>query len=138
MKRPDGCDGLECQQIGKVVFTYNLESRSEKLFKNSAITASSVDFLSPAFRDYQESLRDIVEKPNLDDADENTKRRALLFIRHLALWKEIPIGPNGMKWKSKKRISARLESFRAPNGGSWRAAISQSLKLQRACAYAST
>jgi O-antigen/teichoic acid export membrane protein len=48
------------------------------------------DFHGPAFRDYHESLRNIVEKPNLDDPSENAKRRALLFIRHLALWEEIP------------------------------------------------
>jgi O-antigen/teichoic acid export membrane protein len=48
------------------------------------------DFPSPAFRDYHESLQEIVSNPNLDDAGENAKRRALLFIRHLALWEEIP------------------------------------------------
>lgn len=50
------------------------------------------DFHTPAFKEYQESLREVVSKPNLDDAGENAKRRALLFIRHLALWKEIPTG----------------------------------------------
>jgi O-antigen/teichoic acid export membrane protein len=48
------------------------------------------DFHVPAFRDYQESLHDLVTKPNLDDENENAKRRALLFIRHLALWQELP------------------------------------------------
>jgi O-antigen/teichoic acid export membrane protein len=48
------------------------------------------DFHSPAFRDYRESLGPLVSHPNLENADENAKRRALLFLRHLALWKEIP------------------------------------------------
>lgn len=48
------------------------------------------DFHYPAFREYHEALRTLVTSPNLDDANENTKRRALLFIRHLSLWKEIP------------------------------------------------
>jgi len=50
------------------------------------------DFYSPAFQEYQESFRDLVRTPDLDDAKDNAKRRALLFIRHLALWKEIPTG----------------------------------------------
>lgn len=48
------------------------------------------DFNSPAFHEYHQALRDLVMTPNLDDPVENTKRRALLFIRHLALWKELP------------------------------------------------
>jgi O-antigen/teichoic acid export membrane protein len=50
------------------------------------------DFENPAFDDYQESLRALVMKPRLDDAGENAKRRALLFIRHLPLWRELPTG----------------------------------------------
>jgi hypothetical protein len=48
------------------------------------------DFNSPAFHEYHEALRHLVMTPNLDDPVENDKRRALLFIRHLALWKELP------------------------------------------------
>ena len=47
------------------------------------------DFSSPAFHEYRD-LRGIVMSPDLDNADENAKRRALFFIRHLALWKELP------------------------------------------------
>ena len=47
------------------------------------------DFRRLEFRPYQ-SVRGMVSNPNLDDADENAMRRALLFIRHLALWKELP------------------------------------------------
>lgn len=48
------------------------------------------EFPRPEFREYRHSLSDIVRNPNLEDADENAKRRALLFLRHRALWKEIP------------------------------------------------
>jgi hypothetical protein len=48
------------------------------------------DFHNPAFRAYHSSLRNIVMSPDLDNADENAKRRALFFIRHLYLWREIP------------------------------------------------
>lgn len=48
------------------------------------------DFHCPEYREYRELLRDIVINPNFDDPAENAKRRALLFVRHLALWSEIP------------------------------------------------
>ena len=48
------------------------------------------DFRNPAFHDNHESLHDIVLKPNLDDANQNATRRALFFVRHFALWKELP------------------------------------------------
>jgi hypothetical protein len=48
------------------------------------------DFRNPAFRDYQESLGNIVLKSNLDDVNENATRRALFLLRHFALWKELP------------------------------------------------
>ncbi len=49
------------------------------------------DFHRHEFHEYKESFGDLVLKPNLDDPEENAKRRALLFIRHLALWKELPL-----------------------------------------------
>ena len=50
------------------------------------------DFDTPVFRDYHEALGDIVMHPDLDNLGENAKRRALFFIRHRALWSEIPAG----------------------------------------------
>jgi len=48
------------------------------------------EFHRHEFRDYHHSLSEIVSRPNIDDQDESAKRRALLFLRHRALWKEIP------------------------------------------------
>jgi O-antigen/teichoic acid export membrane protein len=48
------------------------------------------DFSKPDFHHYHDSLGVLVATPNLDDAVENDKRRALFFIRHLALWNELP------------------------------------------------
>lgn len=48
------------------------------------------DFDNVAFRQYQDGLGGIVTTPNLEDAAENAKRRALFFVRHLALWNELP------------------------------------------------
>jgi len=50
------------------------------------------DFRAPAFQQYQQSLGEVVNNPNLEDERDNAKRRALLFIRHRSLWKEIPAG----------------------------------------------
>jgi O-antigen/teichoic acid export membrane protein len=75
------------------------------------------DFHSPQFREYQESLRELVNNPNLDDAYENTARRALLFVRHLSLWKEIPIGT---EWYEVEINKAGLEQIRLFPRAQWR------------------
>ena len=75
------------------------------------------DFHSPEFRDYQESLRDVVNNPNLDNAGDNAKRRALLFIRHLALWKEIP---SGTEWYEVEVNDADMDQIRAFPRAQWR------------------
>jgi O-antigen/teichoic acid export membrane protein len=48
------------------------------------------DFHCPEFQEYRDALQGIVFSPNCDDPEENAKRRALLFTRHLSLWAEIP------------------------------------------------
>lgn len=48
------------------------------------------DFDHPAYSEYRQPLQTLVESPNLDDPSQNAMRRALLFLRHLALWKELP------------------------------------------------
>ena len=48
------------------------------------------DFQCPEFLEYQEAVSALVTKPNFADPDENDIRRALLFVRHGALWREIP------------------------------------------------
>jgi hypothetical protein len=48
------------------------------------------DFHIPAFRDYHKTLSGIVTNPNFGDPEENAKRRALFYIRHSYLWREIP------------------------------------------------
>jgi hypothetical protein len=74
------------------------------------------DFENPAFRDYQ-SMQDMVTKPNLDDPNENAKRRALLFIRHLALWKEIP---KGTEWYEVEVKEQDLDHIRVFPRAQWR------------------
>jgi O-antigen/teichoic acid export membrane protein len=75
------------------------------------------DFQSPAFRDYHESLRDVVNNPDLDDGAENAKRRALLFIRHLSLWKQIPAET---EWYEMEIKEADLGQVRVFPRAQWR------------------
>jgi hypothetical protein len=75
------------------------------------------DFASPAYRDYRETLHGLVMNPNLLDASENAKRRALLFIRHLSLWREIP---QGTEWFEIEVDSADLANIRMFPRAQWR------------------
>jgi O-antigen/teichoic acid export membrane protein len=75
------------------------------------------DFENPVFRDYQQTMHAIVSSPDLDDVGENAKRRALLFIRHLALWREIP---EGTEWYEVEVNERELESIRVFPRAQWR------------------
>lgn len=75
------------------------------------------EFYRPVFRDYQDILHDIVSNPNLEDAGENAKRRALLFIRHFALWKELP---PGTEWYEVEIGDADLDKVRVFPRAQWR------------------
>ncbi len=75
------------------------------------------DFDSPEFQDYREILSEIVSRPNLDDESENAKRRALLFMRHRSLWKEIP---SGTEWFEVEIVDADLCQIRVFPRAHWR------------------
>ena len=75
------------------------------------------DFHNPVFRPYQESLGRLVSDPDLDNTAENAKRRALLFIRHLALWKELPAGT---EWYEVEVRESGLNQIRVFPRAQWR------------------
>jgi len=75
------------------------------------------EFHRHEYRDYQQSLAEIVTKPNVYDADENAKRRALLFIRHRSLWKEIPLDT---EWYEVEVEEADLGQIRVFPRAQWR------------------
>jgi O-antigen/teichoic acid export membrane protein len=75
------------------------------------------DFHCSTFQEYQDSMRELVARPNLDDEGENSKRRALLFLRHLALWKEIPVGTD---WYEVEINESHLGRIRAFPRAQWR------------------
>jgi O-antigen/teichoic acid export membrane protein len=69
------------------------------------------DFHRHEFREYQTPLGEIVSNPNLEDADQNAKRRALFYIRHLALWKEIPAGTEWFELEVSESELAQIRVF---------------------------
>lgn len=69
------------------------------------------DFSDPVFRNYQQELRDLVEMPDLNNAAENRKRRALFFIRHLALWNELPSDTQWYEVELRKEHIDRIRVF---------------------------
>jgi O-antigen/teichoic acid export membrane protein len=75
------------------------------------------DFHAPVFRTYQASLREIVMNPNLENPEENAKRRALFNIRHLYLWKEIP---RDTEWFEAEISAADLGNIRMFPRAQWR------------------
>jgi O-antigen/teichoic acid export membrane protein len=75
------------------------------------------DFDGPVFRNYRRTMSDIVATPNFNDPDENAKRRALLFLRHLSLWKEIPAGT---EWYEVEVNESELQSIRVFPRAQWR------------------
>ena len=75
------------------------------------------DFNKPAFEQYQEVLHGLVTRPDLDDVTENAKRRALLFIRYLSLWSELP---KGTEWFEVDVRAADLGQIRVFPRARWR------------------
>lgn len=75
------------------------------------------DFSTPAFHIYRDALSELVLNPNFEDAAENAKRRALLFIRHLALWKELP---SDTSWYEVELEPLELNQVRVFPRAQWR------------------
>jgi O-antigen/teichoic acid export membrane protein len=75
------------------------------------------DFNNSAFDDYQQALHGLVRSPRLEDAGENAKRRALLFIRHSTLWRELP---DDTEWFEVEVRSANLDQIRVFPRAQWR------------------
>ena len=96
--------------------------RSVRLIRRISEDAAIAEFLksdfhSPAFREYQESLSQIVRYPDFEDPEENAKRRALLFIRHSYLWREIP---QDTEWYDVEITTDDLSNVRMFPRAQWR------------------
>lgn len=75
------------------------------------------DFNNPAYGNRHQAMRDLVFKPNLENTIENAKRRALFFLRHLALWNELPAGT---EWYELEIDEAELSQIRVFPRAQWR------------------
>ncbi len=75
------------------------------------------DFEDDAYRQHQETLHTIVFAPNLENQSECAKRRALLFLRHLSLWKELP---SETEWYEAEVREADLGRIRVFPRAQWR------------------
>lgn len=69
------------------------------------------DFHSPEFEEYQEALGKLVTMPDLNDPGENAKRRALLFLRHGSLWRELPRGTEWFEVQLRIEDLSRIRVF---------------------------
>jgi hypothetical protein len=75
------------------------------------------DFENPEFAEYRSTLQSLVTTPDFDNADDNTKRRALLFVRHGALWRELP---RGTQWFEIEMTPGALGHVRVFPRAHWR------------------
>jgi hypothetical protein len=75
------------------------------------------DFQAPEFQDYQEIVTRLVSSPALENAEENRVRRALLFVRHGSLWRELP---KTTEWFEADIQSSDLHRIRVFPRAQWR------------------
>jgi hypothetical protein len=75
------------------------------------------DFQCPEFQEYQEAVASLVDAPDLQNEEENRVRRALLFIRHGALWRELP---KTTEWFEAEIRSSDLHRIRVFPRAHWR------------------
>ena len=75
------------------------------------------DFDHDAYQQYHASMRSLVEQPDLADPAECARRRALLYIRHLALWKEIP---ENTEWYEVEIADSGLDRIHVFPRAQWR------------------
>lgn len=98
--------------------TYRPVRLIRRISEDAAIAAFlRSDFHTPAFHEYWDTLGRLVRRPDLDSPDENAKRRALFYIRHLYLWREIP---SDTEWFEAEISAADLGNVRMFPRAQWR------------------
>jgi O-antigen/teichoic acid export membrane protein len=68
------------------------------------------DFQCPEYEEYQTSAQ-LVLSPDLDNERDNRVRRALLFVRHGSLWRELPAGTQWFEAEIRKTDLPRIRVF---------------------------
>ena len=69
------------------------------------------DFDDAAYLKYRDSLKEIIVAPDLVDRNQNAKRRALLLLRHGALWKELPAGTQWFEVEIREADISQIRMF---------------------------
>ncbi len=75
------------------------------------------EFHHPEFEEYREEFGGIVSRPKLDNPRENALRRALLFLRRGAMWRELP---ENTAWFKVELTREDLERIRFFPRAQWR------------------
>jgi O-antigen/teichoic acid export membrane protein len=78
------------------------------------------------FDPYRDKLERLAMKPNLNDSDENALRRALLFLRRGAMWRELP---DDTRWFEVELTSHDLARIRVFPRAHWRRMAQESYFL---------
>lgn len=75
------------------------------------------EFHHPEFEEYRNEFEYLVTRPNLESARENALRRALLFLRRGAMWRELP---DDTEWFKVELTRQDLERIRFFPRAQWR------------------
>ena len=86
------------------------------------------DFQNSAYQRYHQTLRTMVFSPDLEDQKESAKRRALLFLRHRSLWKELPLDT---EWYEAEVSEADLDQIRVFPRAQWRKIASGNFEVKK-------
>ena len=84
------------------------------------------EFHHPEFEEYRNEFEYLVTRPNLESARENALRRALLFLRRGAMWRELP---DDTEWFKVELTRTDLERIRFFPRAQWRKAAEGSFYL---------
>ncbi|HWX54570.1 MAG TPA: oligosaccharide flippase family protein [Verrucomicrobiae bacterium] len=69
------------------------------------------EFHHSEFDEYRGAFKDMVAGPNLSNRDENALRRALLFLRRGAMWRELPVDTQWFEVELTLQDLARVRVF---------------------------
>ena len=69
------------------------------------------EFHHPEFEEYRKEFEYLVMKPDLNSGRENALRRALLFLRRGAMWRELPLDTQWFKVELTRQDLARIRFF---------------------------
>ena len=75
------------------------------------------EFHHPEFEEYRQEFERLVQQPNLESDRENALRRALLFLRRGAMWRELP---DNTRWFEVKLAADDLTRVRFFPRAQWR------------------